>query len=79
MNSTRKPRTSWAAHCFPAGHTPGAREVYSGKHKTTGMNAQVACTIYGKITWVSGPVNGSRHDNYWLGDSDVLRTLKPQN
>src|SRR6266568_2870433 len=33
--------------------------LYSGKHKTTGMNLQVACTIYGKLAWISDPVNGS--------------------
>ena len=33
------------------------------------MNVQVAWTIYGKLAWISNPVNGSRHDNYCLGDS----------
>ena len=55
------------------------KELYSGKHKTTGMNAQVACTIYGKLAWISDPVNGSLHDNYCLCESDVLRTLDPRN
>jgi hypothetical protein len=40
------------------------------------MNVQVACTIYGKLSGFLA-VNGSRHDNYCLGDSDVLRTLDP--
>lgn len=25
------------------------KELYSGKHKATGLNVQVACTIYGKL------------------------------
>jgi hypothetical protein len=69
VDGTLLPCWSWAGH----------KELYSGKHKTTGMNAQVACTIYGKLAWISDPVNGSRHDNYCLGESDVLRTLDPQN
>jgi hypothetical protein len=43
------------------------------------QKSQVACTIYGKLAWISDPVNGSRHDNYCLGESGVLRTLDPQN
>jgi hypothetical protein len=69
VDGTLLPCWSWAGH----------RELYSGKHKTTGMNVQVACTIYGKLAWISDPVNGSRHDNYCLGESDVLRTLDPKN
>ena len=54
LDGTLLPCWSWAGH----------EELYSGKHKTTGMNVQVACTIYGKLAWISDPVNGSRHDNY---------------
>jgi hypothetical protein len=43
------------------------------------MNVQVACTIYGKLARISHPVNGSRHDNYRLGESEVLRTFDPKN
>lgn len=53
--------------------------LHSGKHKTTGMNVQVACTIYGKLAWISDPISGSRHDNYRQGESGVLRTMNPQN
>jgi hypothetical protein len=69
VDGTLLPCWSWAGH----------KELYSGKHKTTGMNVQVACTVYGKLAWISDPVNGSRHDNYCLGDSAVLRTLDPKN
>jgi hypothetical protein len=43
------------------------------------MNAQVACTIYGKLAWISDPVDGSRHDNYCQGESGVLLTMNPRN
>jgi len=54
-------------------------ELYSGKHKKTGMNVQVACTIDGRCAWISDPVPGSRHDNHCLGESGVLETLDPGN
>lgn len=54
-------------------------ELYSGKQKTTGVNVQVACSIYGRLSWISDPVNGNHHDNYCLGDSEVLLTMNPGN
>jgi len=54
-------------------------ELYSGKHKTTGVNAQVACAIYGRLSWISDPVSGNHHDNYCLGDSGALLTMNPEN
>ena len=33
----------------------GHPELYSGKHKTTGLNVQVACTLSGALAWVSDP------------------------
>jgi hypothetical protein len=68
VDGTLLPCWSWAAH----------PELYSGKHKTTGMKVQVACTIYGELAWISDPVNGSRHDNYGLSESGVLLTLNPK-
>src|SRR6266511_1622122 len=46
------PCWSWASH-------PG---LYSGKHKTTGMNVQVACTLSGQLAWISDAIEGSRQD-----------------
>jgi DDE superfamily endonuclease/Helix-turn-helix of DDE superfamily endonuclease len=69
VDGTLLPCWSWDGH----------KELYSGKHKTTGMNVQLACTTYGKLAWISDPVNGSRHDNHCLGESGVLRTLDPRN
>ena len=69
VDGTLLPCWSWAAQ----------PELYSGKHKTTGMNVQVVCTLHGKLAWISDPVSGSRHDNYVLGESGVLLTLDPGN
>jgi DDE superfamily endonuclease/Helix-turn-helix of DDE superfamily endonuclease len=67
VDGTLLPCWSWASH----------PELYSGKHKTTGMNVQVACTLGGELAWISDPVNGSRHDTYCLSESGVLRALDP--
>jgi DDE superfamily endonuclease/Helix-turn-helix of DDE superfamily endonuclease len=69
IDGTLLPCWSWTGH----------KELYSGKHKTTGMNVQVACTIYGKLAWISDPVSGSRHDNYCMGESGVLMTMNARN
>lgn len=60
---------SWASH----------PKLYSGKHKTTGLNIQVACTLSGCLVWISDPIDGSRHDSYCLQESRVLLTLDPRN
>ena len=69
VDGTLLPCWSWASH-------PG---LYSGKHKTTGMNVQVACTLAGRLAWISDPIEGSRHDTYCLSESGVLLTLDPGN
>lgn len=37
--------------------------LYSGKHKTTGVNVQVVCDLGGRLAWISDPVDGNRHDS----------------
>jgi len=69
VDGTLLPCWSWRTH----------PELYSGKHKTTGMNVQVACTMEGRLSWISDPVPGSRHDNHCLGESGALLTLDPRN
>ena len=54
-------------------------ELYSGKHKTTGMNLQVACTLAGELAWISDAIDGSRHDNHCLNESGVILTFDPAN
>lgn len=69
VDGTLLPCWSWAAR----------PTLYSGKHKTTGMNVQVACTLSGHLVWISDPIDGSRHDTYCLRESHVLLTLDPRN
>jgi hypothetical protein len=67
LDGTLLPCWSWAS-------APG---LYSGKHKTTGMNVQVACTLEGEIAWISDPVEGSRHDMHCIGESGILSGVVP--
>jgi hypothetical protein len=69
VDGTLLPCWSWAEH--PA--------LYSGKHKTTGMNVQVACDFHGRLAWISDPIEGRRHDSAALQISAVLDTLDPGN
>ena len=69
VDGTLVPCWSWASNL----------ELYSGKHKTTGMNLQIACTLSGELAWISDAVNGSRHDTYCLSESGVIVTLDPRN
>jgi len=47
-------------------------ELYSGKHKITGLNVQVACTLSGTLAWVSDPQDGCTHDTQALRRSGLL-------
>jgi hypothetical protein len=69
VDGTLLPCWSWADH----------PELYSGKHKTTGMNVQIVCTQEGQLVWISDPIAGSRHDTFCLGQSGVLTEQDPQN
>jgi DDE superfamily endonuclease len=67
VDGTLVPCWSWASH----------PELYSGKHKTTGMNLQVACTLSGRLAWISDAIDGSRHDSHCLNESGVILTFDP--
>lgn len=69
VDGTLLPCWSWAGH----------PELYSGKHKTTGLNVQLAATLDGQLAWISDPIDGSRHDVYCLDESGVLLTHDPSN
>ena len=45
--------------CWDWKHEPG---LYSGKHHRAGPGLQVACTLAGRLVWVSDPAPGSTHD-----------------
>ncbi len=69
IDGTRLPCGSWASH----------PQLYSGKHQSTGVNVQVAATVYGRLAWILDPVEGRCHDTYCLNTSGVLHTLDPHN
>ena len=69
VDGTLLPCWSWSGH----------RELYSGKHKTTGMNVQVVCTLDGELVWISDPIDGCRHDTYCLRESGVVPDDAAQN
>jgi DDE superfamily endonuclease len=62
VDGTLLPCWSWAGH----------RALYSGKHKTTGLNVQVVGTLDGELMWISDPIDGCRHDTYCLEESGAL-------
>ena len=47
-------------------------ELYSGKHQTTGLNVQVACTLSGTLAWVSDPHDGRVHNTEALRRCGLL-------
>lgn len=49
-------------------------ELWSGKHRTTGLNVQAACTLGGTLVWVSDPMPGRTHDAKALRTSGLLDT-----
>jgi hypothetical protein len=67
VDGTLLPCWSWAGH----------RELYSGKHKTTGRSVQLACLHNGALAWISDPVDGSRHDSFAIRQSGVMDTFGP--
>lgn len=66
VDGTLLPCWSWACE----------QGLWSGKHKTTGLNVQVACTLEGELAWISDPVHGSRHDVYCLDQSGALEQMR---
>ena len=62
--------------CWSWESLPG---LYSGKHKTTGVNVQVACDLSGRLVWISDPIEGRRHDTAALRLTGVLDTLDTHN
>lgn len=62
IDGTLLPCWSWAGH----------PELWSGKHRTTGVNVQVACTLSGQLAWVSDPTPGRTHDAKALRESGIF-------
>ena len=68
IDGTLLPCWSWRDH----------RELYSGKHRTTGHNVQVAVRADGMLMWVSDPLPGSVHDSRAIRESGLLEMI-PEN
>ncbi len=67
VDGTLLPCWSWAEH----------PDLWSGKHRTTGVNVQVATTCSGDLAWVSDPLPGCTHDAKALRESGFLDANEP--
>jgi len=61
---------------WPCWSWNGEGKLWSGKHKTTGHGSLIVTNLQGRITFVSEPVTGNRHDMAKLDGSDVEKILK---
>ena len=52
IDGTLVPNWTWKTH----------PEDYSGKHRTSGRNLQLACNLTGRLRWISDDLPGSVHD-----------------
>lgn len=62
VHGTLLPCWLWAEH----------PELYSGKHKTAGVNVQVVCTLSDRLVWISDPADGSPHGTHCLRESHAV-------
>ena len=61
---------------WPCWSRDGEDELWAGKYKTTGHGSLIVTNLRGRITFVSEPVTGNRHDMAKLKGSDVEAILK---
>jgi hypothetical protein len=61
---------------WPCWSWDGESALWSGKHKTTGHGSLIVTNLQGRITYVSEPVTGNRHDMAKLEGSDAEEILK---
>jgi hypothetical protein len=61
---------------WPCWSWEGEDELWAGKYKATGHGSLIVTNLQGRITFVSEPVTGNRHDMAKLDGSDVQRILK---
>lgn len=62
---------------FPCWSWRNHRELWSGKHGTTGMNVQILVLPSGRLVWASDPYPGSMHDVAALDASGLLDGIDP--
>jgi DDE superfamily endonuclease/Helix-turn-helix of DDE superfamily endonuclease len=60
---------------WPCWSWNGEDELWAGKYKTTGHGSLVVTNLQGRVTFVSEPVTGNRHDMAKLKGSDVEKIL----
>lgn len=61
---------------WPCWSWDGEDELWAGKYKTTGHGSLIVTNLEGRITFVSDPVSGNRHDMAKLKGSAVEKILK---
>ena len=61
---------------WPCWSWDGESKLWSGKYKTTGHGSLIVTNLQGRITFVSGPVTGNRHDMAKLKGSAVEKILE---
>jgi hypothetical protein len=61
---------------WPCWSWDGESKLWSGKYKTTGHGSLIVANLQGRITFVSGPVTGNKHDMAKLKGSDAEKILK---
>ena len=62
---------------FPCWSWRNHRELWSGKHGTTGMNVQILVLPSGRLVWASDPYPESIHDVAALDASGLLEGIDP--
>jgi hypothetical protein len=61
---------------WPCWSWSGKRELWAGKYKTTGHGSLIITNLEGRVTFVSEPVPGDRHDMAKLKESEYEVILK---
>jgi hypothetical protein len=61
---------------WPCWSWSGERELWAGKYKATGHGSLIITTLAGRITFVSEPVPGNRHDMAKLKESSCEMILR---
>jgi DDE superfamily endonuclease/Helix-turn-helix of DDE superfamily endonuclease len=61
---------------WPCWSWDGESELWSGKYKTTGHGSLIVTNLEGRITFVSEPVTGNRHDMAKLEGSEIGKILR---
>jgi hypothetical protein len=61
---------------WPCWSWDGEDELWAGKYKTTGHGSLIVTNLQGRITFVSEPVTGNRHDMAKLKGSVVEKILQ---